>query len=54
VIVDALLETGWSWEQWCATPKWIQQTTVDTIGARRARDQREQDSQQQQVDSARR
>lgn len=44
VICDVLLETGWTFAQWDATPRWIQRTMVDTIAFRReaAERQREQ------------
>jgi hypothetical protein len=49
VIADILLETGWTWAAWLATPRWIQQTMSDTIRARRERDQRAQDEQERQA-----
>jgi hypothetical protein len=47
-IVDTLMETGWSWEQWCATPPYLQRVTVDYIHARRNAQQAADERRQQQ------
>ncbi len=52
VIVDVLLETGWSWDEWERTPRWIQQVTADMIRARREQAARDQDNQQRQIAAA--
>ncbi len=54
MIADLLLETGWSWDEWLATPLWIQQTISDTIRARRERDAREQEDSNREIEAARR
>ncbi len=46
IIADILLETGWTWDAWLATPRWIQQTVSDTIRARREREAREAEDQE--------
>lgn len=52
VIAEVLLETGWSWRQWLATPAYMQRVVVDVIEARRRRDQDEADQQRSQHEAA--
>lgn len=54
VIVDVLLETRWSWTDWCTTPAYIQQVVIDVIQARRAQEQAEGERRQAQMEAAKR
>jgi alpha-amylase/alpha-mannosidase (GH57 family) len=52
VVADVLLETGWTWQAWCATPAYIQRVVVDFIQARRVAERNEADDRQRQNEAA--
>jgi hypothetical protein len=49
-----LLETGWSWADWLATPPYMQRVVVDVIGAKRRKDADDAEDQKRQADAERR
>jgi hypothetical protein len=34
-VAEVLLETGWTWDDWCATPPYLQRVVWDVIQTRR-------------------
>lgn len=52
VVADVLLETHWTWDDWCNTPPYIQRVMVDVIHARREAEQRRFEEQQAKQEAA--
>jgi hypothetical protein len=52
VVADTLLETGWTWRDWCDTPPYIRRVMVDVINARREARQRHAEQQQREQEAA--